>query len=78
MQILYQLLSSVVAGAWSFVLTLIILQILGTIPFLRLKLTEQEEALGSDWIELGELASKKTYKLKHKNIYFHFINCYFN
>lgn len=59
MQILYQLLSSVVAGAWSFVLTLIILQILGTIPFLRLKLTEQEEALGSDWIELGELASRE-------------------
>lgn len=48
-----------VAGAWSFVLTLIILQILGTIPFLRLKLTEQEEALGSDWIELGELASRE-------------------
>lgn len=74
MQILYQLLSSVVAGAWSFLLTLIILQILGIIPFLRLKLTEQEEALGSDWIELGELASKGKHKLKHKNI--HFINSY--
>lgn len=58
MQILYQLLSAVVAGVWSFVLTFVILQILGLIPFLRLKLTEQEEELGSDWVELGEFAGK--------------------
>lgn len=56
MQILYQLLAAVVASAWAFCVTFIILQVLGSFPCLRLKLTEQEEILGSDWVALGELA----------------------
>lgn len=58
MQILYQLLAAVVASLWAFCVTFIILQVIGFMPFLRLKLTEQEEILGSDWIALGELAGK--------------------
>jgi ammonia channel protein AmtB len=45
MQILYQLLSIVVASVWSFVITFIILQFIGLIPFMRLKLTEDEEEM---------------------------------
>ena len=58
MQVLYQLLAAVVASVWSFTWTFIILQVLGAFPYLRLKLTEQEELLGSDWIAMGELAGK--------------------
>ena len=58
MQVLYQLLAAVVASVWSFTWTFIILQVLGAFPCLRLKLTEQEELLGSDWIAMGELAGK--------------------
>ena len=55
MQVLYQLLAAVVASVWAFTWTFIILQALGAIPCLRLKLTEQEEILGSDWVAMGEL-----------------------
>lgn len=76
MQILYQLLAAVVASAWAFCVTFLILQVLGAFPCLRLKLTEQEEILGSDWVALGELAGKNfTHKIKiirinwYKNIF---------
>jgi len=45
MQILYQLLSVVVASTWAFVFSFLILQLIGLIPFLRLKLTPEEEEM---------------------------------
>jgi Amt family ammonium transporter len=44
-QIGYQLLSAVVAAVWSFVLTFIILQLIGFIPFVRVRLDEKEEEM---------------------------------
>lgn len=69
MQILYQLLAAVVCGVWAFVITFIILQVLGAFPCLRLKLTEQEEILGSDWVALGELAGKHVEIVTQKLLY---------
>ena len=44
-QVCYQLLSVVVAVAWSFVLTYLILQLIGLVPFLHLRLTKEEEEM---------------------------------
>ena len=55
-QVAIQLLSVVVAASWAFILTFVILQLVGLVPFLRLKLTEEEEKIGSDLVELGERA----------------------
>ena len=45
MQIIYQLLSIVVVALWSFVLTFAILTFIGLIPFIKLKLTAEEEEM---------------------------------
>lgn len=55
-QLGYQLAGSVSIGAYSFVVTAIILFILDKIPFLRLRLHEDEELLGVDLAEIGEYA----------------------
>lgn len=55
-QLGYQLAGSVSIAAWSFVVTAIILLIMDRIPFLRLRLHEDEELLGVDLAEIGEYA----------------------
>lgn len=55
-QLGYQLAGSVSIGAWSFTLTAIILLIMDRVPFLRLRLHEDEELLGVDLAEIGEYA----------------------
>lgn len=55
-QLAYQLLSVVVAIVWSFVVTFLILQVISLIPCLHLRLTKEEEEIGSDLVELGETA----------------------
>lgn len=55
-QLGYQLAGSVSIGAWSFTVTAIILLIMDRIPFLRLRLHEDEELLGVDLAEIGEYA----------------------
>ena len=57
-QVKYQLVSILAAIAWSFGITFIILQLITLFPFLHLRLTKEEEELGSDFIELGEVACK--------------------
>ncbi|SGZ51219.1 CIC11C00000005208 [Sungouiella intermedia] len=55
-QLGYQLAGSVSIGAYSFTVTAIILYILDKIPFLRLRLHEDEELMGVDLAEIGEYA----------------------
>jgi ammonium transporter, Amt family len=45
MQVPYQLLSVVVASIWAFILTFLILQVIGIIPIMRLKLSALEEEM---------------------------------
>ena len=45
MQVPYQLLSVVVASTWAFILTFLILQVIGIIPIMRLKLSALEEEM---------------------------------
>jgi uncharacterized membrane protein (Fun14 family) len=45
MQVPYQLLSIVVASSWAFILTFLILQVIGIIPIMRLKLSALEEEM---------------------------------
>jgi Amt family ammonium transporter len=46
----------VVSAAWAFVFTFFILKAINCLPFMRLKLTPEEEELGTDWVTLGEVA----------------------
>lgn len=55
-QLGYQLAGSVSIAAWSFTVTAIILLIMDRIPFLRLRLHEDEELMGVDLAEIGEYA----------------------
>lgn len=55
-QLGYQLAASVSNGAWSFCVTAIILFIMDKIPFLRLRLHEDEELMGVDLAQIGEFA----------------------
>lgn len=55
-QLGYQLAASTSVAAWSFCVTAIILLVLDRIPFLRLRLHEDEELLGVDLAEIGEYA----------------------
>lgn len=55
-QIGYQLAASVSASAWSFVMTFILLQVLGLV--FQMRLTPLEEELGCDLVETGENACK--------------------
>jgi len=57
-----QLLAIVVSAAWAFVFTVLIFQFIRLlchlIPGLHLRLTEEEEKLGGDFINMGEVACK--------------------
>lgn len=63
-QLGYQLADSFTGGAYSFVGTCLILGALDFIgkyvPALRLRASEEEEALGIDDVEIGEFAVSKT------------------
>jgi ammonia channel protein AmtB len=45
MQILYQMLSIVIGAVYSFAVTYIIVYTIGLIPFMRLRLNEEEEKM---------------------------------
>lgn len=53
-QLLYQFVGICAAAIWSFGMTLIILKILNCIPHLNLRLTNDEEKIGTDVAALGE------------------------
>ncbi|CAH2350202.1 ammonium transporter Mep2p [[Candida] railenensis] len=55
-QLGYQLAGVCAIGAWSFVVTAILLFITDKIPKLRIRLHEDEELLGTDLAEIGEYA----------------------
>lgn len=55
-QLGYQLAGTCSVGAWSFVVTAILLLIMDRIPKLRLRLHEDEELLGTDLAQIGEFA----------------------
>lgn len=55
-QLGFQLADSVSIGAWSFTVTVIILLLMDRVPFLKLRLHENEELLGVDLAEIGEYA----------------------
>ena len=59
-------------AAWAFMLTYMILQFINILPFMRLKLTEEEERIGGDWINLGEVACKFLFELLKENEFFSF------
>jgi ammonia channel protein AmtB len=54
----------VVSAAWAFVFTFFILKAINCLPFMRLKLTPEEEELGTDWVTLGEVACNYHFLLK--------------
>lgn len=54
-QLGYQLSGVCAVGLWSFCITAIVLLIMDRIPFLRLRLHEDEELLGTDLAQIGEL-----------------------
>lgn len=53
-QLGYQLAASTSIAAWSFVVTSIILLAMDRVPFLKLRLKEEEELMGTDMVEIGE------------------------
>lgn len=55
-QVPIQLAAIASVSAWSFVVTYIILVILNRIPFLTLRLKDEDEIIGTDWAEMGERA----------------------
>ncbi|ABN66276.1 ammonia permease [Scheffersomyces stipitis CBS 6054] len=55
-QLGYQLAGSCSVGLWSFVVTAILLFVMDKIPFLRIRLHEDEEMLGTDLAQIGEFA----------------------
>ena len=55
-QLGYQLAGTVSVGAWSFVVTSILLLVMDRIPMLRIRLHEDEELMGTDLAEIGEFA----------------------
>ncbi|XP_055357688.1 uncharacterized protein LOC129602636 [Paramacrobiotus metropolitanus] len=54
-QVGYQIASSTAIAVWSFVVTYIILFIINKIPGLHLRQSEEEEELGGDFVEMGEV-----------------------
>lgn len=59
-QLGYQLAASVSIDVWSFVLTSIILNIMNRIPFLKIRLSEDEEELGTDAAQIGEFTYQES------------------
>lgn len=55
-QVGYQLAGSVSIGAWSFTVTSILLLAMDRVPFLRIRLHEDEELMGTDMAQIGEFA----------------------
>lgn len=55
-QLGYQLAGAVTVAAWSFVVTGIILFAMDKVPFLRIRLHEDEELMGTDKSQIGEYA----------------------
>ncbi|KAI9473979.1 MAG: ammonium transporter AmtB-like domain-containing protein [Benjaminiella poitrasii] len=55
-QVPIQLAAIASVSAWSFVLTYIILVVLNKFPFLKLRLADEDEIIGTDWAEMGERA----------------------
>ncbi|GME84631.1 unnamed protein product [[Candida] boidinii] len=53
-QLGYQLAAATSTIAWAFVVTYIILFALDKVPFLKLRLSEEEEELGTDAAQIGE------------------------
>lgn len=53
-QLGYQLAANVSIDAWSFVITSLLLLIMNRIPFLKIRLSEEEELLGTDAAQIGE------------------------
>lgn len=53
-QLGYQLAANVSIDAWSFVVTSILLLLMNQIPFLKIRLSEEEEDLGTDAAQIGE------------------------
>lgn len=65
-QLGYQLAGACATLAWSFVVSSIILLILNRIPFLRLRLSEEDELAGTDSAEIGEDAYFDELDLREK------------
>ncbi|KAI7907839.1 ammonium transporter AmtB-like domain-containing protein [Cokeromyces recurvatus] len=55
-QVPVQLAAIASVSAWSFVITYIILVVLNKFPFLKLRLADEDEIIGTDWAEMGERA----------------------
>lgn len=55
-QIAYQLANSVAGGTYSFVVSIIVLMIMDRLPFLKLRVSADDEVNGVDHAELGEFA----------------------
>ena len=55
-QIGYQLANSIAGGTYSFVVSIIILVALDHLPFLKLRVSADDEVTGVDSAELGEFA----------------------
>ncbi|KAI7872996.1 ammonium transporter AmtB-like domain-containing protein [Spinellus fusiger] len=55
-QVPIQLAAIGAVSAWSFAVTYIILIVINLIPFLRLRLNDSDELVGTDWAEMGERA----------------------
>lgn len=53
-QLGYQIAGACATMAWSFVITVILLTAMNYIPFLKIRLSEEEEELGVDATEIGE------------------------
>ncbi|GAU94604.1 hypothetical protein RvY_06344 [Ramazzottius varieornatus] len=54
-QIAYQLGSSAAIAAWSFVISFILLFVINKIPGLHLRVSDEDETIGGDYAEMGEV-----------------------
>jgi len=60
MQVPYQLCGSVVGATWSFCITFLLVFVMDKIPFIHLRLKEEDQELGVDLAEMGEVAYTMT------------------
>jgi Amt family ammonium transporter len=60
MQVPYQLCGSVVGATWSFVITFLLVFIMDKIPFIHLRLKDEDQEVGVDLAEMGEVAYTMT------------------
>ncbi|VEU20103.1 DEKNAAC101065 [Brettanomyces naardenensis] len=59
-QLGYQLAANVSIDAWAFVVTSILLFVMNHIPFLKIRLSEEEEDLGTDAAQIGEFTYQES------------------